>query len=103
MAELEIAATVSETAGEGEVARSELLARIAALPPTEKRFHGTMVSLDWFPSSMVYSSCSDKFGSMSLPMTRKVFCRSRRYAGRLTGIRWAIANDFLPGFAGHAR
>ena len=36
-----------------------------ALKEDVKRFHGAKVSLDWFPRSLVFSACGDRFGYMS--------------------------------------
>lgn len=43
---------------------------LASLRDSDVRFHGTKLSLSWFPWPMVHSKCSDMFGYMSPPLTR---------------------------------
>lgn len=43
---------------------------IPSLRPATKRFHGTKISLAWFPFHTVKSPCADKFGYMSPPAVR---------------------------------
>ena len=48
----------------------EVRKSIEALKPTYKRFHGTKVSLAWFPFPTVFSPCSDRFGYMTSSAVR---------------------------------
>jgi len=43
---------------------------VQSLRPGTKRFHGTKISLAWFPFSSIKSPCADKFGYMSPPAIR---------------------------------
>jgi len=43
---------------------------IRALKPEVRRFHGTKLSLSWFPFPMLASACADRFGYMSSAATR---------------------------------
>ena len=43
----------------------EMKASISALKPEVKRFHGTKVSLLWFPPVLVSSPCANKFGYLT--------------------------------------
>ena len=43
----------------------EIQSSLRALKPEQRRFHGSKISLTWFPFPWLASPCADKFGYMS--------------------------------------
>jgi hypothetical protein len=48
----------------------DIKATIQSLKPEIKRFHGAKISLSWFPPSLVFSPCNDKFGYLTSATVR---------------------------------
>lgn len=65
----EVQAAATRMVGEASVKESGLPRDVRestqALAPQAKRFHGTKVSLAWFPWKRLASDCSDKFGYLT--------------------------------------
>lgn len=48
----------------------EIQSSLRALKPEQRRFHGSKISLTWFPFPWLASPCADMFGYMSSPAVR---------------------------------
>ncbi len=48
----------------------DIKATLQTLKPETKRFHGAKISLAWFPPSLVFSQCNDKFGYLTSATVR---------------------------------